>query len=191
MKKILALLLVLTLCFSLFVACGEGGSDKKNDDREGTKEEEPKGETYSTGAFDVYIPEGWKAFEVYDVFAEEADTVDPNALQIIKGGESSLDVFSKPYIDIRYYGPDTEGYAPYKDLYEDVEDIDPLELDNFTFTGFDCVSFDYPMTILWADDGVNQVQVTVYTDQADGDIMITDEDVLMIIESIVPVEDAA
>lgn len=183
MKKVVALVLVFVLCVSMFAACGKGGS--KKDDQE-SRQEGPKGTQYDTGAFTVFVPEGWKEFVVYDVFAEEDNTADPNALQIIKDGKNSLDVFSKPYIDIRYYGPDTQGVAPYKELYDEVEDIEPLELDNFTFTGFECVSFDVSMTILWADDGINQFQLAIYTDQEDGDIMITDEDVMMIIESIVP-----
>ena len=91
MKKFLAIFLVLTLCFSLFAACGKGGDKTESPD---SQPDVPKGTQYDTGTFQVFIPDGWKEFAVYDVFAEQPETVDPDALQIIKGGKNSMDVFS-------------------------------------------------------------------------------------------------
>lgn len=184
MKKTLAMILSIVMCLSLLAACGGGSGNGGNSGK--TPQEDPVENIYDTGEFQVVIPEGWLEAPVSDIFAEEDGALDSGALQIIKGGESSMDVFSKPYVDIRFYGPDVLGMAPDKDFYDDVEEIDDLELDNYTFEGFSCLSFGYEMTILFADDGDNQIQVVVYTDQEDGSISVTDDDVLQILESIVP-----
>jgi len=190
MKKLLAILLVLATMFSL-VACGE--KEEGNSGNEGNDTpvvETPAGETFNVGAFNVYVPGGWKAFPVADLFAEEADAVDPTVIEICKGGEVHTDIYSKPYVRLSYYDPDTI-MGRDKSFYEDVKDLDPVVAGNFTWEAFSCTSFGYAMTILWMADGdheyqAHEYQAIVYTDQEDGSISVTDADVLEILASVQP-----
>lgn len=187
MKKLLAILLALAMMFSL-VACGEKEENQDNNGNEGNDTpvvETPAGETFNVGAFSVYVPGGWKAFPVADVFAEEPDAVDPEVIEICKGGEAQTDIYSKPYVRLSYYDPDTI-MGRDKSFYEDVKDLDPVVAGNFTWEAFSCTSFGYPMTILWMADGDHEYQAIVYTDQADGTISVNDADVLEILASVQP-----
>ncbi len=185
MKKLFAILLALTLLLTL-CACGEKAEN--NDANNDKGEDAPvvaAGETYNVGDFSIYVPGGWKALPVADVFAEEADAVDPTVIQICKGGESDLDIYTKPYIRLSYFGPDIEMYKD-KSFYEDVKDLEPVVAGNYTWEAFSCTSFGYAMTILWTADGDHEYQAVVYTDQQDGTISVADADVLEILKSMVP-----
>jgi len=71
MKKILVFMLVIVMSLTLFVGCG---GDNSGDNNDGTI----KGEIYDAGNVSAFVPEGWKAFPVMDVFAEEEDATDPD-----------------------------------------------------------------------------------------------------------------
>lgn len=176
MKKIIAILLALVLCFSL-AACG-GDGDKTSGD---TTPDEVKGETYDAGNVSALVPQGWKAFPVSDLFEEYDGDNDPTAVQICKGGESEWDIFTKPYLQINYY-PDNSLYVS-KDFYDDAADLEPMQLGGRTWNGFTATSMDYPMAILWTEGDV-QIQVTVNLGTTDGTITINDADVQAIIASI-------
>lgn len=181
MKKILALMLVIIMSMTLFAGCG--GSDdkgKNNNGDDGTI----KGETYNAGNVSAFVPEGWKAFPVPDVFADEPNAMNPNALRICKGGETDLDIFSKPYVQINYYGDDTSLMTPSKDLYENGIDLAPTKYGELTWNGFTADSAGYPIAILWAENGNIQYQMSFYLGASGGTISLEDADVKTIIESI-------
>ena len=192
MKKFFAILLVLTMVLCLF-ACGEkvpetdqpGNEVVGGEDNQGDTAPEVKGETYSTGNFSALIPEGWTAFPVSDMWSDDADAKDPDALQICKGGESEWDLFSKPYIKFDYYGPDNDMMTPSSEWYDEVTELAPITAGDYTWNGFSCVSGS-PMTILWTENGDYQFQATIWTNQGDGAISITDADVLAILASVQP-----
>lgn len=181
-KKIVSILLVLVSVLS-FAACD--GKDNNG----GNQTETPgqiKGEVYNTGNFSVLVPEEWKVFTVSDMFSDEEDAVDPDALQISKDAEDEWDLFFKPYIRIDYYGPDTSMVEPSKDWYDNVTDLAPVKTGDYTWTGFTCTSMDYPATILWTEKGGHQFQVIIWNGEDDGSISHEDADVQAILASITP-----
>ncbi len=184
MKKLIALLLVALMVFCL-VACGGDSKtdDGKTNEGENTAEE-IKGEVYDTGAFKALVPEGWKAFPVSDMFSEEENATDPEKLQIVKGGETEWDLFSKPYVGIYLY-PDSSLMTPSKDWYDKPADLEPMTIGGYTWNGFTGESAGYPQATLWTSDANgNDIQVTIILKSSDGEITLEDADVLAILESI-------
>ncbi|MBE6984625.1 MAG: hypothetical protein E7434_03225 [Ruminococcaceae bacterium] len=186
MKKLFAVLLAFVMLLT-FAACSEDAPQKENTESEQTPNSaEPTGTTYDTGCFNVFVPDGWYAIPSTDVFAEDSNTLNPKQLQICKGGSSDFDIFTKPFIRIDYYDPTTEMVPPDKEWYDEAEDIDPVTIGTRTWTGFEAVSMDYPFTCLYVEEDGHKYQVTIYTEQDDGSISMTDADVQAIIASIAP-----
>ena len=180
MKKIAALLLALAMVLCL-VACGEKAPEAP------ATPDEVKGETHDTGAFTVLIPEGWLAVPVSDMWTDDPDDTDPSALQIIKGGESEWDLFTKPYIQINHYGPDTEMMEPWKDLYDGAEDLADFTTGSLTWKGFsakDLLGND--MIVLWTagDAAGNQYTLNIVPKTDAGEISLQDADVLALLGSL-------
>ena len=175
LKKVMALLLALVLCTAMLAGC------------EGGKGEAPKtagevtGETYDAGNVSVLVPNGWKAFPVSDMFDDYDGENDPTAVQVCKGGETEWDVFTKPYMQINYY-PDNTMYVS-SDWYENVVDLEPMQLGGYTWKGFTCTSLDYPTAILYTDGDV-QIQVSITLENENEKISLDDVDVQAIIASI-------
>lgn len=188
MKKLLAIILVLGIVFALCACKGEekaAGSDEEPKSNEAAQPTEPKGSTYDTGAFSVFVPEGWFAAECIDYAAEEPDTVNPLQLQLIKGGESGFDIFTHPYIHITYAEPDYELMQPQKEWYDNGADLEDLVTGSHTWSIFSATSLDYPLYSLWAEEDGHKYQVTIFAEQSEGTIELTDADVLQILSSIV------
>jgi len=198
MKKILILVLAMLMVVSLFAGCGDKKVDEpaKTDD---TAADAPAddaadapavtGEVYDAGNVSAIVPEGWKAFPVMDVFAEEEDATDPDGIQIGKGAETEWDLFSQPYVLINYYGPDTTMMAPDKEWYDEAEDIAPFTAGGYTWEGFTAKSFDLPIAMVWTDAGDgNEYQVSIWLQLEEGgdSISVTDADVQAIIASVQP-----
>lgn len=192
MKKLLALILALVMAFSL-VACGE--KEENNDDVEETKAVDVDnggndaaitGETYNAGNFTALVPEGWLAVPVSDMWSDDADATDPNKVQIIKDGTSEFDIFSKAYIQIDYYGPETDMMAPSSEWYDEAADLDPVVAGDYTWTGFSAVSGGNPMTVLCTGEaGGPQYQATIWGN-GENTVAVTDADVLAILASVTP-----
>lgn len=140
------------------------------------------GEMYNAGNFSALVPEGWKAFPVEDIFADEEGAISPNSLSVCKGGETDWDLFSKPYLDIDYYGENSKLTPPAKDWYDDAEDIASFTAGNFTWEGFSATSYEMPMIILWGINGDVEYQVTIWFNG--GSISQTDADVQAILASL-------
>ena len=114
MKKILALVLVGIMVFSLAACSGGSGGGSGEKDTEAPQTEAPqteapeteaaKEEVFDTGELAVTVPEGWTVFSQHDVFAEKDKDgnypIDPLSLYLIKGGETEMDAFRKPCIYI-------------------------------------------------------------------------------------------
>ena len=142
------------------------------------------GETYDAGNVSALVPNGWKAFPVPDVFAEEPNTINPSALRICKGGETELDIFSKPYVQINYYGEDTTLVTPSKGFYNNAVDITPITYGELIWNGFTADSMGYPVAILWAENGDIQYQLSFCLGSSGATISLDDADVQAIIESV-------
>lgn len=184
MKKFLAILLTLSLCAAVLAGCGGKSGDKGTPSgNDGVPA--VAGEMYDTGNIQVLVPEGWMAIPQIDVFAEEEDATDPNAISICKDAESDFDLLVKPFVRIDYYGPDTEMMGGLEEWYDDVQELDPIKCGAYTWEGFTTTDYGL-MAILVTEDGAHQYQASVYLETTDGTISLEDEDVLAILASVKP-----
>ena len=69
------------------------------------------------------------------------------------------------------------------DWYDNVVDLEPKQIGNYTWNGFTCTSLDYPTAVLYTDGDV-QIQITMTLGNDDGKIAVDDVDVQAIIASI-------
>lgn len=175
LKKVVALLLAFVLCTAMLTACGG-----KKEDAPKTPEE-VKGTTFDAGEFSVLVPDGWLAFPVSDMFDDYEGEYDPTAVQICKGAESEFDLFTHPYLQINYYPDNTMTVS--KDWYDNVEDIEPMELGSYTWNGFTCTSLDYKTAVLYTEGDV-QIQITCTLENGDYKFSIDDVDVQALLASI-------
>lgn len=180
-KKVWILGLILVLCLSVFAGCGKDTPTPQTP-------EEVTGETYDAGNVSALVPTGWKAFPVSDMFDEYEGDNDPNAVQICKGGESDLDLFTKPYLHIIYSAPDEDFWEPTKDFYENTADVQSMELGGYTWQGFTATSLDEPIAVLWTQKDGYHIQVNVTLGSEDDTITLQDADVQAILASIKPTE---
>ncbi|MBR2041438.1 MAG: hypothetical protein IJ945_03605 [Oscillospiraceae bacterium] len=187
MKRIIAFLLVFILCFS---GCGsdEPSVNPEQNNPESSSSPEISGEVFSAGNVKALVPEGWMAFTIADVFAETAGEKDPDVIQICKDAESDWDIFTNPYVQINYYGPDVEFFAPGKDWYTDTEDIKPFKAGSHEWEGFTGYSDEYLFAMLWCIEGDIEYQATMWLNGEDISINYNDDDVLAILASVAPAE---
>lgn len=186
MKRMIAFIVAMILCMSMLAACGGSNKDAASNDGEAAQEE-IKGEVFDAGNVSALVPKGWAAFPVSDIWSDEEGAMDPDQVNICKGGESDWDLLSKPYIAIIYYGEDEELFAPDSSWYDNPTDIDDIKLSNLTWKGFTADSLGVPMAILWADDGAgNEYQANIVLKTDDSEISLEDSDVLAILESVKP-----
>ncbi len=160
----------------------EAGDASDNSDAGSAAVPDVDGEMYDTGAFKALVPNGWKAFPVTDI---EPDALDPDALQICKGGESEWDIFSKPYVKIDFYGEGRSLMTPDMSWYDNAEKLDDIKVGSFTWHGFTAEGMLGDKTAnLWTDDmnGV-QYQATVFFG-TDGTITLDDEGLLAILGTL-------
>ena len=195
MKKIIAIMLVLTMLFAL-VACGEKEPEETNApeteapavDDGGSDPSAISGEVFNTGSFTALVPTGWKAFALDDIWSEDPGVTDPTKLQIVKDGTSEFDVLTKAYIQIDYFGPEKDMLVPASDWYEEVTELEPVVIGELTWNGFSAVSGGNPMTLLYAGEaGEPQYQAVLWC-RDENIISATDADVIAILESLAPAE---
>lgn len=185
MKKILVIAVAIMLVMAVFAGCSSNGDTGAADAAEGdgAQSAEVSGETFDGGNISVLVPDGWMAFHGVDYFEDYDEGYDPNVVNVVKDGEDEFSMFTNPYIQIYYYGADSDMYVA-KELYEDAEDIDPITLGNYTWEGFTAESLDMPFTLLYTEDGDDQFQVTIWTKTDEGEISLDDADAQAIIASI-------
>ena len=192
MKKIIALLLVLVMMLSL-VACGGDKEPATHDNKEtnaadngGSDTKEVTGETYNAGNFSALIPEGWMACPVSDMWSDDPNATDPDALQIIKDGTSEFDILTKAYIQFNYYAPDSDLMTPSSEWYDEAQDLEPIVTGNITWNGFSAVSGGNKMITLYTGEaGAVQYQATLWCN-GEHTIDVTDADVQAILASLNP-----
>lgn len=208
MKKWIACLLILCLLTAVFTGCGKEApapqetvqQANENEqqptavpeaEQKAPEEEKADGALYDAGNVTVLVPGGWKAFPDLDVFSEEEGATNPDVLNVSKGGQSDMDLFTKPYVRIAYSGPSVQMLEPDADWYEDVEELDPIITGEHEWSGFSCKSMGVPLTILWCEEGSIQYQATLSLG-SDGDtISHQDADVQAILASVQPSDGAS
>ena len=177
MKKLFALLLALIMLLCL-AACGAGGEKAPADPSQVT------GETYNAGKVSVLVPNGWTAFPVSDMWSEDPNATDPDKVNIIKGGESELDMLSRPYMMVIHYEPNSF-MIPSSDFYDNASNLDPITAGGLTWEGFSAESLGSQIINIWTTsaDG-HQFQVNIFPKASKGEIALTDADVLAILSSV-------
>jgi len=200
MKRTLAIGLVLLLSISMLAGCGGGdnagstggGTQSSEKPAETDKTEQApvgtKGETHSAENVSALVPEGWQAFPFYSGGEES-----PNTFSVNKGALNAMDISYTPGVQISLFPDGLQfGSNIQKDMYQDVSDLAPQKLGDYTWEGFTGLSKDItgeyvlPFAILWTDAGSDKIQVTVWLELGDNTISLDDEDVQAIIASIKP-----
>ena len=172
MKKNIVFILAVVLLIAMLAGCS------------GANPASIKGETFDGGNISALVPDGWMGFHGVDYFEEYEEGYNPNVIQIAKGAESEWDVLFTPYIMINYYAPDNPMMEPMKELYEDVSDLEPVTIGDYTWNGFTGTSIDTPIAVLWTgEQGSGQILVTLCLENGDK-ISLKDADVQAIIASI-------
>lgn len=182
MKKWIALMLAAMLLLTL-AACG--GTTETPAAAE-SAETAVAGETYDAGQVSALVPGGWKAFPQHDVFSDDPNAMLPDVINICKGGESDMDLFSKPYIRFDFGGANKTLYMADKDFYDDVKDLDPITTGSHTWNGFSCDNYGSKLTVLFCEEGAIQYQASIFTETSGGKISLEDADVLAILASVAP-----
>ena len=185
-KKGLVLALIMVSSAFCLTACGKDKKTSGSGSGGGntvTTEAKSVGIPKDTGIIKVLVPDGWKAFDVKDMWAEEENALDPKQLQIYKGAETETDMFGKCGMNINYYPPGTT-FVSAKSFYDDVKDIDSFEKAGYSWSGYTCSSAGYEYTILEGNKGEEDLQVSIITKAGDNTMSIDDEDVQSILDSI-------
>lgn len=197
MRKLLVLLMAFAMVTAMLAGCEgnvkPGETAKPDSSQTNTADAiDPKvpGEIYDTGEFRALVPEGWKAFPITDVFSDE-NAADATCFNIIKGGTSDLDLFSKPYVRLDYYGPDTMMMKPSSEYYENVQEIAPLQLGSHIWNGFVGEDAYGKSAILWLEEGDIQYQAIIWLEVDNTVISLDDEDVQAILASVQPSDGSA
>ncbi|MBE6924743.1 MAG: hypothetical protein E7466_05865 [Ruminococcaceae bacterium] len=190
--KTMKALIAFVLCFAMlfaFAACGSSDEQSKDDAaKEGTEEKNEGGNSgkveadpydYNVGEFTVQIPSGWKEIPVTAIDGSGTDT---NSIDICKG----TSLFTDPYIRVDYYGPSITMMKLSPSLYENVEELETMEMGGYTWNGFKCTAGDIPLINLQTEAGEHEFQIAIWCETDNGSISLEDADVKAIIESLIP-----
>ena len=141
------------------------------------------GSTYDTGVITVAEPKGWKVCDVPDSLDKYDGDTDPNAVYVIKGGESSDDVLHKPYLWIVHY--DNPGkWSSSKAFYDNVKDLDPVTIGTREWTGFSFSSLDTPGLTIKTDSDGDLWVCNMVCENGDDKISLEDKDVQDILATL-------
>lgn len=188
MKKTIAILLAALMLLSLAACAAKDGAPKS--DGEQTAAGAVSGEMYDAGQVSVLIPDGWNAVPQHDVFADDANAMLPDVINVCKGGTTADDLYSHPYVRIDFGGTSKTLMMASKSYYEDAEDIEPLTTGSHSWNGFKCSNYGTPMTVLFCEETPIQYQACVFTDTAGGKLSLEDADVQAILASVCPSDEA-
>ena len=189
MKKLIALLLALSMVVC-FAACGGNENNEQKNDGQNAGNNEPAaeitGETYDAGNVSVLVPDGWKAFPVSDMWSDEENATNPDQVNVVKGGETDFDLLTKPYIQIVHYEPGSM-ITPSKEYYENAADVESITAGGLTWEGFSGEGLlGDTLIVMWTTnaDG-HQFQLNIFNKTDAAEFALTDADVLAILGSIV------
>ena len=143
------------------------------------------GETAETDIFTVLVPEGWAAFPVKSTSGD--GSFDQMKLNLIKGGQSSDDLWTKNAIKIEVANYNAS-YSVYMDAFENYEDV-TLPLGDYTYTGpageysggWECAMLSSKIDV---DGGEGFIAGSVFYKVNDEVISLSDPDVQAILASV-------
>lgn len=142
------------------------------------------GERISAGNVSALCPDGWKSYPVWDLWADEANTVDKDKLKFNKGAVSEDDQHVTPSMEIRYYGPNSTFFRPDKDRFDDPEDLSPMKIGERTWEGIAGLSWGNRQALIWTEDGDDEFLIAILLEYDGKKITLQDADVQAIIASI-------
>lgn len=134
---------------------------------------------FHSGAFCVAVPNGWTLFPGTD----SDGTLTPKKVFLYKGASCETDIFTHAGITICFFGKEDFYLSP-KNFYDNVADIAPFTLGEYTWGGYTCTSLGYPYTMLEARPDGCVFQVMVLTKNGEHEISPEDADVRSILQSI-------
>lgn len=170
-------MVIMTMILSIgLVACGGSGGSGGS----------VKGTTFDNTLFEVFVPDGWKAFHGVDIFDDYEEGYDPHVVNIGKGVKDESEIFSKPMVNISYSGEDFPLMIPTKDIYDEGKDIKDIETGEYTWKGFTAESLGYPIAVLYTEFDDKEIVVNITLENGDSKISLEDADVLAILEGINP-----
>lgn len=174
-KRIWMVIMTMILSIGLVACGGSGGSGGS-----------VKGTTFDNTLFEVFVPDGWKAFHGVDIFDDYEEGYDPHVVNIGKGVKDESEIFSKPMVNISYSGEDFPLMIPTKDIYDEGKDIKDIETGEYTWKGFTAESLGYPIAVLYTEFDDKEIVVNITLENGDSKISLEDADVLAILEGINP-----
>lgn len=174
-KLVFILALVVAMVFA-FAACGgEGGGDTDNGS--------VKGDIINAGNVSALCPSGWINAPQYDILAEDKNTIYPNMLYFYKSNESVENYASYPFVCI-ILDSINGVFEEVKGGYDNVIDLDPIEINGATWTGFIGDRWvGETSALLLSSDQRCWVEVDL-TDHDGTALTLEDADVLAILESV-------
>lgn len=177
-KRILAIFMTTIMCFSL-AACGGSGAGGT-----GGSAQSVKGETFDGGKIEVFVPEGWKAYNGPDIFGDYEEGFNPYVVNVGKGIESDAELFSKPMANINLSEEDNYLIEPDKEMYDDAQDVEDIKTTNYTWKCFTATSLGYPIAVLFTETDGRQILINLTLENGDGKVNLDDPDFLALLDGI-------
>lgn len=138
---------------------------------------------YESSLISVTVPEGWRAFPGADIFHEyPGEPGNPHMVRIHKGAADEWDQLTTPGVQINYTEDGSRMVVP-KDVYREVNDLDPTVIGDTVWQGFSAVSAGVPLIILWMTRPY-RIQICLWPEMEKGSVSLEDADVKTIIGSI-------
>ena len=125
------------------------------------------------------MPDGWQHFAGADSEGKET----PFKLLVYKNVLSPVDIFAKCGITL-IFTPADRFYLSPKFFYDNVEDIEPLTIGRYQWTGYTCTSLGYPYIMLESKTEKGVLQGMILLKNGDNEISFDDVDVRAILESV-------
>ena len=134
---------------------------------------------FDSGCFCILVPEGWMAFCGID---SEGKT-SPKKVHVFKDARLETDIFTHAGLTFCFFGKEDYYLSP-RFFYDDIVDMEPFTLGDYTWNGYTCTSLGYPYTMLEARRDGCVFQVMILMKNGDHSLSLSDEDVQSILTSL-------
>ena len=139
---------------------------------------------FDSGYFRIRVPDGWMAFYGTD----SSGKITQKKVHIYKDAKFETDIFTHVGITICFFGK-RDIYLSTKDFYDNIVDMEPFTLGDYTWTGYTCTSLGYPYTMLETRQDGSVFQVMILKKNGEHTIAFEDADVQTILTSLTQTKD--
>lgn len=136
-------------------------------------------EVFDSGKFHVTVPNGWLAFLGTDSNGNRS----PKKVHIYKEIRFETEMCTHAGITVCFFDKEDYYLSP-KHFYDNIIDIDPFKLGDFTWNGYTCTSLGYPYIMLDTKNEKGHFQLMILMKNREHEISLDDTDVRCIIESL-------